>query len=80
VKNEEYKRLAREQENLIRRVFGTADGKTLLRMLTDEYLYSPILSNEEAVVYRRLGKQDLILLFVNSIWPTGEIHDRAESE
>jgi hypothetical protein len=72
----EYKRMAIEQEELIKRVFGTPDGKRLLRVLSGEYLYSPILSNEEPVVYRRLGKQDLILLFVNTIWKNGEVHER----
>jgi hypothetical protein len=65
-----------EQSNLIRRVFGTPDGKQLLKRLGDEYVYSPILSNEDAVVYRRLGKADLVLLFLNTVYREGEIHER----
>jgi hypothetical protein len=69
-----------EQENLIRRVFNTPDGKQLLRLLADEYLYQPITSNENNAVFRRLGKQDLVLLFTNTLYRKGEIHDRSSSE
>jgi len=76
LKPDDYRKLLLEQESLIRRVFGTPEGKRLLRILTDEYLYQPITSNEVNVVFRRLGKQDLVLLFTNTIFEKGEIYDR----
>jgi hypothetical protein len=60
---EDWKARKLYQDALIRRVFLTPDGEQLLRMLNNEYVYSPILSNENNVVFRRLGKQELVLLF-----------------
>jgi len=63
---EQYKELVAEQELLIRRVFSTPDGKALLRKLTSEYVFQAIRSNENNVVFRQLGKQELVQVFINA--------------
>jgi len=72
---EQYKMMQHDQDNLIKRVFGTEDGRELLKRLANEYVYQPIQTNENNIVYRRLGKQDLVLLFLSTVHK-GELHDR----
>jgi len=75
---EQYKQMQSDQDNLIKRVFSTKDGKELLKRLANEYVYQPISTNENNIVYRRLGKQDLVLLFLSTMYK-GELHDRITS-
>lgn len=54
-----------KQHQLIKRVFSSEDGKKLLDVLAEEYVWTPQMHPDPNVLYSRIGVQGLITHFIS---------------
>lgn len=50
-----------KEHQLIQKVFGTLEGKELLKRFADQYVWSSQIHADPNIMYSRLGAQELII-------------------
>lgn len=63
-KQAEMKSMVRKEQQLIKDTFSTPQGKKLLALLADQYVWDKQLHSDPYVLYSRIGVQDLITHFM----------------